>query len=138
MSNIYIKKPIAHFWSANNVKIYMDNLYSIKMYLAIIFSYVIWFPLQEFWLFLFLVHFPCLLSIYYLSLSTLNFFSIIFFREGKRWGRGREKEKERENLKQTLMLSTEPDTRLDLMTLRPCSELKWKVRHLTNWAKQVP
>ena len=43
-------------------------------------------------------------------------------------GRGRR----RENLKQTLMLSTKPSVGLDLTTLRSGPEPKPRVGHLTN------
>ena len=60
---------------------------------------------------------------------------IFYFRERKsEQGRGGEKE----NLKQNLKLSMEPDMGFNPMTLGSCLKLKSRVRCSTDWTTQAP
>jgi len=87
---------------------------------------------------------PCLLFLDYLT-TFISFKMYLFVseREGesvctRKWGRSRVRGRERERILSRIHIQCTAQCGLNLMTLRLWSEPRSRVRHLTDWASQVP
>ena len=77
----------------------------------------------------------CFVAVNYFSKDIICLaYALIFFLIEAR-GQG---QNDRKRILRSSKLSVEPDSRLDLMTLRSWPEPKSRVRGLTNWATQAP